>query len=294
MVNLNKRKIGHNILISIIIIVCIIVSLALFMRANNQRIISQNESYIADATILSADHVNSRFYSKLNNIQMIAALYGESMDSPAVDTDTIMDLIPQDYFDYIRFIPADGQFTTPAGEVVDLTERESYVKGMEGITGVCTAAANWITDSTMLSFYTPMYYNGEIVGVLCGLYDARGMQSIISNEFFGVTASVYLCSRDGTVITSTGVSEPPENILDAARASDQFFGKTQDAFFQAFENHESQLFSYKNNSKTEIAYIAALEYNDWILIQSFPDQIASGMLHRASLRSAHGKRMFRS
>ena len=282
MVNLNKKKIGHNILISIIIIVCIIASLALFMRANTQRIISQNESYIADATILSADHVNSRFYSKLNNIQMIAALYGESMDSPAVDADAITDLCPPDYFDYVRFIPADGQFTTPDGDVVDLTKRESYINGMQGITGVCTAEASWITDTTMLSFYTPMYYNGEIAGVLCGLYDAKGMEGIISNEFFGVTASVYLCSGDGTVIISTGDDTPPENILDAVRASDQFFGKAQDSFFHAFENHESQLFSYENHSETEIGYIAALEYNNWILVQSFPDQIASGMLHRAN------------
>ncbi|MCH5343169.1 MAG: response regulator [Acetatifactor sp.] len=278
----NRKKIGHNILISIIIIVFIIASLLLFMRTNTRRIISQNESYIADATILSADHVNNRFASKLSNIQMIAALYGEAMDSPTVDTDAIMELCPQGYFDHINFIPADGQYPTPTGETVDLTTRESYINGIQGISGVCTADDYWATGSAVLSFYTPMYYNGKIIGVLCGLYDTKGIESIISNEFFGVTASVYLCAGDGTVITAAGDDSPPDNILEAARASDNFFGKTQDSFFQSFANHESYSFSYKNHFETENAYIAALDYNDWILVQSFPVQITADMLHRAN------------
>ena len=278
----NRKKIGRNILISITMIVVILASLLLFMRTNTKRIISQNESYIADATILSVDHVNNRFESKISNIRMIAALYGESMDSPTVDTDMLMDICPPDYFDYIRFIPSDGQFVTPSGEIVDLTERKSYINGMQGITGVCSADAYWITNSTMLSFYTPMYYNGEIIGVLCGLYDSGGMTSIISNEFFGATASVYLCAGDGTVIIATGDDSPPGNILEAARESDNFFGKTQESFFEAFANHQSHSFSYENNSETENAYIAPLEYNGWILVQSFPAQITAGMLHRAN------------
>ena len=278
----NRRKIGRNILISIAMIVVILASLMLFMHTNTKRIISQNESYIADATNLSVDHVNNRFDSKLSNIRMIAALYGESMDSPTVDTDVIMELCPPDYFDYIRFIPSNGQFMTPDGEIVDLTDRESYINGMQGITGVCSADATWITEYTMLSFYTPMYYNGKIIGVLCGLYDSGGMTSIISNEFFGATASVYLCAEDGTVIIATGDDTPPENILEAARTSDTFFGKTQESFFEAFANRQAHSFSYKNNSETENAYIAPLKYNDWILVQSFPAQITAGMLHRAN------------
>ena len=278
----NKKKISRNILISIIIIVIILASLLLFMRTNTKRILSQNESYIADATTLSVDHVNSRFVSKIDNIRMIAALYGASLDSPTVDTDTLMSLCPQNYFDYIKFIPAGGQYTTSAGEVVDLTGRESYINGMQGISGVCTADDYWETHSTMLSFYTPMYYNDRIIGVLCGLYDATGMQNIISHEFFGVQAIVYLCTGDGTVITATGDDSPPDNILEAARDSDSFFGQTQDSFFEAFANHESHAFSYENGSETENAYIAALEFNDWILVQSFPAQITASMLHRAN------------
>lgn len=280
--NLNKKKITNNILISAVIIVIILASLMLFMRANMNRIIKQNESYISDATVLSAEHVNDRFRSRINNIKMVATLYCASMDSPEVDTDRIFAMCPENYFDYIRFIPADGMFTTSTGQVVDLSNRQSYINGMQGTSGVCMAADEWLTHGTMLSFYTPMYYNNELIGVLCGLYDSTGMESIIANKFFGVVTPVYLCSGDGTVIIASGDDNPPANILEAARGSDKLFGKTQDDFFDAFAKHESHSFSYKNGSATENAYVATLNYNDWVLVQSFPAQITSGMLRRAN------------
>lgn len=278
----NKKEIARNIFIPGVIVLLIVASLLLFMNANSNRIISQNESYIADATVLSVDHVNSRFESKIGNIQMIAALYGEFMSEPVVDTDLMIELCPPDYFDYIRFIPADGMYTTTRGEVVDLSSRESYIKGMQGLSGVCTAEDNWLTYDTMLSYYTPMYYDGEVIGVLCGLYDTRGIEAILSNDFFGVKAHVYLCREDGTVLLATGDEDPPENILEAARESDNFFGKTDDGFFEAFASHSAHSFVYENDSKTENAYIAPLAYNDWILVQSLPPQVTAGMLHRAN------------
>lgn len=278
----NKKEIARNIFIPGVIVLLIVASLLLFMNANSNRIISQNESYIADATVLSVDHVNSRFESKIGNIQMIAALYGEFMSEPVVDTNLMIELCPPDYFDYIRFIPADGMYTTTRGEVVDLSSRESYIKGMQGLSGVCTAEDNWLTYDTMLSYYTPMYYDGEVIGVLCGLYDTRGIEAILSNDFFGVKAHVYLCREDGTVLLATGDEDPPENILEAARESDNFFGKTDDGFFEAFASHSAHSFVYENDSKTENAYIAPLAYNDWILVQSLPPQVTAGMLHRAN------------
>ena len=278
----NRKKIGRNILISSVMIVIILTSLLLFMQTNTKRIVSQNEGYIADATILSTDHVNNRLEIKISDIRMIAAMYGESMNNPTVNVDRIMELCPENYFDSISFIPADGQYPVSSGGTVDLTTRQSYINGIQGLSGVCTADDYGTEKSAVLSFYTPMYYEGEIVGILCGLYDVKGIESIISNEFFGATASVYLCTGDGTVITSTGDDTPPANILEAARSSDNFFGKTQESFFQAFANHQSHSFSYENNSETENAYIAPLAYNDWILVQSFPAQITAGMLHKAN------------
>lgn len=277
---IKNKKIGSRILICIIV-VAIFAAWQFFISANTRRITSQNERYIADATMLSASHVNNRFDSKLNNIQMIAALYGDSMSSPEVDTDAILRLCPPGYFDYIQFLPADGQMTTSSGTTIDVTDREAYINGMQGESGICAVINSSLTGSNLFSYYTPMYYKGKLIGVLCGLYDAEGMQDIISNQFFGVTANTYLCAGDGTVITSTGDPTPPENMLEAVNRSELISGKTKDIFFQAFENHESQSFHYRNNFGIENAYIAALDYNDWVLVQSLPSEVSTRMRNAA-------------
>lgn len=277
-----NRKIGGHILISCVIIILIIVSLLIFMKANNDRIVSQNESYIADATALSANHVNSRIQSKISNIRMIAALYAASMDSPEVDTSEIMAVCPEGYYDYIEFIRSDGQLVTASGKTADVSDTESYLNGMQGITGVCAVMETPLIDGKLLSFYTPMYYNGEIIGVLCGLYDTDGMQAIITNEFFGVTASIYLCTADGTVLTSAGVDAPSENILEDIRHTDKISPESAEKFIRAFENHESMSFNFGDDIGVESIYIAPLDYNGWIMIQSLPSQVTSQMRSRAN------------
>lgn len=61
-----------------------------------------------------------------------------------------------------------------------------------------------ITNETLVNFYTPLRYHGEIIGVLRGVYLAdRHMKSLLETSFFGVEASTYLCSADGTVISGS-------------------------------------------------------------------------------------------
>lgn len=278
---INNKTVARNIVSYIIIIIAVIASLTLFMGINDRRITRQNESYIADATMLSVSHINGRLRSKLDNIQTIASLYSASMDSSDVDPMEIQELCPPDYFDYFEFISVDGQTMTTQGEAVNTPGGEAYINGLQEMSGMCTVTDPSKKNATLFSFYTPMYYRDKIVGVLCGLYDAEGMQTILSSQFFGVTARTYLCAGDGTVMVSAGDPTPPENILDAARESEHIFGNTQEEFFRAFENHESLAFHYKNGSHMESAYIAALDEHDWVLVQSFPAEITAGMRRRA-------------
>ncbi len=275
----NRKEIGYHALIVTLIAMFIVASLCFFMYVNTKRIITQNENYIVDATNLSASHIDNRFFSKLSNIQMIASLYSESMDSPEVDTKRLKELCPPDYFDYFHFIPADGRFLMPDGRTADLTGRESYQKGMRGETGIFTVDGGSLSDdTTLLSFYTPMYYKGRIIGVLCGLYDSHGIQSIISNSFFGVTTGVYLCDRQGRVIVSTGDEDPPQNILELSEDFAPFFG-AEGGVSSLSEGQPSRSLSYRKGYRTETACIAALTYNDWVLVQTFPPEISSAMIH---------------
>ncbi len=272
-----NRNIGTHILVSIAITLFVVASLIFFLRNNNSRIVKQNESYIVDATKLSASHVNDRIETALNYIYTIASFTSNSLESPEVDTDEIQQLSGENRFDFFQFLPAEGHITTTAGQEVDLSDRPAFINGMEGKTGVTLIADSELTTSHMFSFYSPVYYNGEIIGVLCGIYRDSSMQEVISNDFFGVRAKTYLCLGDGTVITSSGDDNPPENMIELVKKSDMIDSDSLDTLMNAFENHESASFSFRNNSVTTNAYISALNYSDWVLIQAFPSEVTSAM-----------------
>lgn len=280
---INNKKIGKHILISVFMIIIISAALILFLKTNNERITNQNENYVADATMQSAGRVDGRIATALDCLDTVASLGGTMLDSPEVDMDVIMALSNVHEFDSIEFIPADGKIVTDSNGVVDVKDHEAYIRGMEGKTGVCAAVDSQRSDVITFYFYTPMYYKGETVGVLCGKYDDKRMQEIISGEFFGRKAKTYLCTDDGTVITSAGVDNPPENILDHFNESSRVSEELGEELHDAMENHRSMSFNYQRTTAgIESAYIAALEYNNWMLVQSFPAEITDSMKEKAN------------
>lgn len=275
------KKLSANILASVIIIVLIVLSLLWFMNANFKRIKLQTQGYVSDAATLSAERINHRFENAIDSIHTISSFTSKMIDSPVIDTDLIMELSNDQKFDYIEYISADGILTLASGETIDASDSEAYINGMKGESGLTAIFDRELSAERLFSFYTPLYYDNEIIGVLCGLYDNYNMEDIISSKFFGVTARSYLCSSDGTVIFSAGIEKPPKNILEAVSNSDRIIGKSEKVFFEVFEKHESQSFEYVRGNVENTAYIAPVDYNDWLLIQVFPPDVTSRMRSEA-------------
>ena len=71
----------------------------------------------------------------------------------------------------------------------------------------------------MTVFYAPIEYDGEITGMLLGLYFAENyLRDMLTVSYFGELADAYLCSADGRVIASSGSNENdvflPDLLLD--------------------------------------------------------------------------------
>jgi len=139
----------------------------------------------------------------------------------------------------VEFVDKNGMDLTFEGEQADVSDREYYTEGMKGNSGVFMTLHSRITDETLVSFYTPLRYKGEIIGVLNGIYREEGMKRILSAEFFGTQAKTYLCTGDGTVISSFGDDKAPSNMLEALPGSLKISEEALRGIQQAFEKHES-------------------------------------------------------
>ena len=117
---------------------------------------------------------------------------------------------------------------------------------MKGERGIFVTRNSIITGQPSVSFYAPVYYRGEIIGVLLGMYSANEyLQHILSTTYFGEHADVYLCMQDGTVIASSdGESyegDLLEDFLEIGAFDEAMLAEAKDIF----ENGGSQTFICK-------------------------------------------------
>lgn len=254
----------------------------IFAKENNERIIRQNESYVEDVTVQMAERIDDILTSAQNSINTMAYLYGRSLESPEVDAEALKDMAENSVFEYVEFVDKNGINLTFEGERADVSDREYYIEGMKGNSGAFVTLHSRITDETLVTFYTPLRYKGEIIGVLNGIYREEGMQRILSTEFFGTQAKTYLCAGDGTVIISVGDDKAPDNMLEALTGSLKVSEEVLEGIRRVFEKHESYGFRYDGEQGTGNAYLIGLSQNDWILMQTFPSEVTNNMIEKAN------------
>lgn len=283
----NNRKVWIQILLACILLAFIVVVFVIFTKENNERIIRQNESYVEDATVQVAERIDDTLTGAQNSINTMAYLYGKSLTSPEVDAKALKDMTENSAFDYVEFVDKNGKNLTSSGETVDVTDREYYIEGMKGNSGAFVTLHSRVTDERLVTFYTPLFYKGEIIGVLNGIYREDAMQRILSTEFFGIQAKTYLCTGDGTVISSVGDEKAPENMLEALPGTIRVSEDSLKGIQQAFENHESCGFRYGGIQSTGNAYLTGISQNDWMLMQTFPSKVTNNMIDNANAAGIH-------
>ncbi len=251
-----------------------------FIRDNRQRVLEQNNSFIEDSARQTCSRINDRITTALSNIEMMAHLYGSLLIEPKIDTNILQDMTDRSSFDYVEFISADGIDLSASGKTADLSDREYFQKGMQGKSGKTVIHNSRITHETLLIFYTPFYYEGEIIGVLSGILRGDTIYDILSANYFGIQASTYLIERNGDIILSYGYNSQPENLLETLteyeRLSPADRQKLVDVL-DATNDIDYSTFNYKGSKGDGSAYITALIGGDWLLVQSFPSSLTRDM-----------------
>ncbi|MGN0996285.1 MAG: ATP-binding protein [Candidatus Ventricola sp.] len=260
----------------------------LFAGQNRDRVLRQNASYAQDCAVQKAAQLDRVLSEALENVQMLSHWFSMTLDSPVVTTDQLRELEEHTPFDYVRFVDAAGVNLAADGRTNDALDREYYIDGMAGNSGISVTQRSRITSETLVNFYTPLYYQGEIIGVLRGVYLAQArMRDLLETSFFGVQAAAFLCTPSGMVIAG---SLGQEEAAQAAQAGDvhayleqsPFVGKeVQDRLLQAMEAGQDVGFSYQLEHKTGNGYITRLERTGWMLVQTFPAKVTGQMYWEA-------------
>lgn len=275
------KKENKNILpiLTIAAAVLAVLSIVVFALVNQKNITNNNKEYLIDNTAQMAVFVDDSLMHGLTNIQVLSSLVGEVLTSPDVDIATFQHILDDSIFDFIEFADKEGVNHNTTGGVSEAGDRQYYLDAMQGNSGIELIFNSRATNETLLVFYSPVYYQGEIIGSLIGAYKERNqLDKLLTMDVFGYDAEAYLCNENGVIISSnrhldTTAEVPIEEVLSPRIA----------------ENTGSDVFIYEDKTiliplkgNETGACIMGLENSDWYIIQIFPEEVNRMMVSNAN------------
>ena len=252
-----------------------------FVHGNTLRIVSQNEEYINELTVQRAVSIDNLLDENLSFVRTTAFLYAERLDSPEPDISVIQEFENETRFELIRFIDRNGDNYTSQGKKANLADRAYFQAGMRGESGITYVLESRVTGETQIGFYTPVYFEGDIIGVMVGFFGEDYIQNLLVYHLFGFEGDGYLVLPDGTLL---GESIPTSrtNFFTDMVEEGLMTQQDVDTLKQALSESRAAGFTYSRKGAQAQGYAARLSQVDWILIRCFPDGAAQQILQNAN------------
>ena len=274
-----KKKATVLPVLTIAAAVLAIFSIVVFTLENRKNISNNNREYLLDNTSQMAVIVDDSLLHGLTNIQVLSSLAGELLTSPEIDVAALQRILDDSIFDFIEFTDKEGKNHNTTGGVSEASDRRYYLDAMRGNSGIELIFNSRATNETLLAFYSPVYYRGEIIGSLLGAYrETDQLNELLTMDVFGYRAEAYLCNEDGLIIASnqnidTTAEVPIETVLGPRILTD---ADTADFIYK----DETMVIPLAGNETG--ACIMGLENSGWYIIQIFPEQAGRMMIAAAN------------
>lgn len=140
---------------------------------------------------------------------------------------------------------------------------------MQGHSGLETVGKSRLTGKPMMVFYAPIFRDQKITGQFLGLY-------------FAEAAGVFLCTQDGRVIANSDSSSYNGDLLDNLTKSDVINAKAKEEARAIFANGNGATLVCSEDRKTDNLCIMPLPEYNYVLVQTFPENITQAMVNNAN------------
>ncbi|MDE8702693.1 ATP-binding protein [Adlercreutzia equolifaciens] len=280
------KKYWLSIAAFVLVFVAVVATFATFMQQTSNRIVSQTDQYIADATQQTAKLVSTYLQNAQMDIETVAALASESSQVTNVIEDgewlgIVGTLAP---FDTVEFVDAQGDLLTVDGNNVNVADRPYFAKAMEGQSGIETVFDSRLTHENLVCFYAPVRrgVDGPVIGLLLAHYHESRMTDLLASSFFGYESSVHLVLPSGEIIASSDGARAGDNLLEEAYATHGQGEEAARQLIDAFESQKDASFSYATDQGIRSVCVARVPATDWMVVETFPEVATANMIDAAN------------
>ncbi|MCM1121159.1 MAG: response regulator [Eubacterium sp.] len=281
---MTKKKSLQEMIYAAFLLAAMIILFFWFTERSGSRTEEQNREYAADSARLKAQQINDELNNALSRIKTYAYFMEDGMSGPVVTAQMLARMEENGQFDAIMFTDYEGVDYASDGRTAEMAWRNFYQDGILGNSDIEIVFDPHFFDETMACFYTPVRYQGEIIGVLRGAFLAEEyLRNMLSTTYFGEEAKVFLCAPDGRVIASSDGTVYEEHLIDVLAQTGVIDETAAGKVRQVFENGGEGTFACESSSMTDNICAIYLPDNDYVLVQTFPKSITQRMIKEENL-----------
>lgn len=280
-INRIKTRVKDNKLLLIIatiaVVLLVLFAIIAFTHNNRENITSQNRKYLLESTHQMAMHLDAALAQGLTNIRMLSNLLSEMLVSPKIDISSLQYILNNSIFDFIELTDPNGMNHTITGHISDARDRNYYMESRKGASGIELLFNSRATKETLLVFYSPIYFHGEFTASLVGAYQATNrLGKLLTMDVFDHIAESYLCNENGIIIASNMPLDTPKMISIEEVLGARISGTSSNLLYKG----KTEIVPLNGNETG--ACIMGLKFNDWYVVQVFPQEANETMIANAN------------
>lgn len=268
------------------ILYIIIVAIIGMLLGYNYYMQRQLQQYARDVVEQNTENISAEvdecIDASLNSIQVTSFVVTQTMSNNIlVKSNAILHkLVTQTPFDFIEYVDLFGTNTTEKGDNFDARDRVYYQEGMKGKTGIWINYAPKYSDEYLLNIYTPLYYRGEVVGVLTGILGAdTDILPMLKSDFFDEEMIGILCDDNGKIISST-LETQKDAYLEEVLCQIQIDEENRQLLYEKLEGKDKSIFEFHDSQGKAIACISTNKRTGWKIIQYVPNTSLKAVMRK--------------
>lgn len=282
-----KKRFIINVSWLILLTIAIISILCYFMFRSQKSHLNLIDQYTEQISTLTSENVSNIFSTGFSTITELAYLYGTSLDRPEIDLELLKNLEDNTSFDYIRFMAPDGSDFTSSGQIANCSDREYFQRGMGGETGIAEVLSSKILiGETLIGFYSPVYFDNKICGILVGFLEEETITDILKNQVYGYPLLSYMVRKDGTILGYYN-GESEDVSLNASNFFDFIIDKDipdRADIREAVIHQHPRSFYYNGQSSISVGNVVPITGTEWSLVQFHPSEASHIILSESNER----------
>lgn len=269
--------------LSAVFVILVIMSFVDFVVHINRNAHEETYSELKFFSVQACNSVNVTIENSILSLTEISNSFSDMRSAEDEEVFAVLKQISESSeFSNMCVIDQSGMGVFDSGKKVDLSDRDYYINGMQGKSGISDVVTSKISGKKYLILYAPVYGTGrDISGVIQGAYDMESLSKIISVDSFDEKGNMYLFNVKGELILGSekvGDLDFGDNVFQYFEQNVEFTSEEREQFYQNIKLYQSGFAKYKKEGIEYVGYYQPLIAPNWYIINVMSQQLINSRM----------------